>query len=144
MHRSFSAFTLSFYNSWWCAGTFKSAHPRFSSISLPPFIPSQINIPQIPPLTSTDATPPLFFPPKTEDERSIANRLELESKRTDADAPKTEEEAANKIDATLPAKLHGNEPSKGAKIDQQIREEEEEELRKKDEAKKQSKEDKKH
>lgn len=74
----------------------------------------------------------------TEDERSIANRLELEANRTDEDAPKTEEEAANKIDATLPARLHGNEPSKGAKIDQEIRDEEEEEIRKKDEAKAQA------
>lgn len=34
-------------------------------------------------------------------------------------------------DATLPARSHGNEPSKGAKIDQELKEEEEEYLRKK-------------
>ena len=44
-----------------------------------------------------------------------------------------------KKDATLPARAHGNEPSRGAKIDQELREEEEELLRKKDEAKAQSK-----
>jgi hypothetical protein len=37
-------------------------------------------------------------------------------------------------DATLPARSHGNEPSKGAKIDQMLKEEEEEELRRKGKA----------
>lgn len=34
-------------------------------------------------------------------------------------------------DATLPARAHGNEPSRGAKIDQELREEEEEYLARK-------------
>lgn len=36
----------------------------------------------------------------------------------------------SKKDSTLPAKMHGNEPSKGAKVDQQLQEEEEELLKK--------------
>jgi hypothetical protein len=43
----------------------------------------------------------------------------------------SEEARAAQIDATLPAKLHGNEPSKGAKIDQELKDEEEEYLRRK-------------
>jgi hypothetical protein len=39
-----------------------------------------------------------------------------------------------KQDATLPARAHGNEPSKGAKIDQELREEEEAELKAKGKA----------
>lgn len=42
-------------------------------------------------------------------------------------------------DPTSVARAHGNEPSKGAKIDKEIMDEEEEELRKKEEAKAQSK-----
>jgi hypothetical protein len=39
------------------------------------------------------------------------------------------------ISTTLPqATIHGNEPSKGAKIDKELREEEEEELRRKGKA----------
>ncbi|KAI4117034.1 MAG: hypothetical protein LQ345_002659 [Seirophora villosa] len=37
----------------------------------------------------------------------------------------------SQIDPTLPAKKHGNEPSKGAKIDAEIQQEEEEMLKKK-------------
>lgn len=39
-----------------------------------------------------------------------------------------------KKDPTLPAKMHGNEPSKGAKIDAQIEKEEQEELERKGKA----------
>ena len=39
-----------------------------------------------------------------------------------------------KKDPTLPAKMHGNEPSRGAKIDAQIQAEEGEELRRKGKA----------
>ena len=39
-----------------------------------------------------------------------------------------------KKDPTLPARMHGNEPSRGAKIDAQIQAEEEEELRRKGKA----------
>ncbi|KAG5983136.1 hypothetical protein E4U55_000722 [Claviceps digitariae] len=44
------------------------------------------------------------------------------------------ETAALKKDPTLPAKMHGNEPSRGAKIDAQIAAEEEEELKRKGKA----------
>lgn len=37
----------------------------------------------------------------------------------------------SKKDSTLPAKMHGNEPSKGAKIDQELQDEEQELLKKK-------------
>ena len=71
----------------------------------------------------------------TEDERSIANKLEREEKREKEDDEKlSEEDRARKIDATLPAKLHGNEPSKGAKLDQELREEEQAELERKGKA----------
>ncbi len=67
-----------------------------------------------------------------EDGRSIANRLEHETKHNeDEDAGLSKEDKLSKIDATLPALAHGNKPSRGAIIDQQIREEEEEELRRK-------------
>ncbi|KAJ4352420.1 uncharacterized protein N0V89_007768 [Didymosphaeria variabile] len=68
----------------------------------------------------------------SKDERSIANKLAREEKRENEDENKlSEEDRASKIDSTLPAKLHGNEPSKGAKIDQELKEEEEAELRRK-------------
>jgi hypothetical protein len=44
------------------------------------------------------------------------------------------DEKRRRQDATLPARAHGNEPSKGAKIDQEIREEEEAELKRKGKA----------
>ncbi|KAK3678143.1 hypothetical protein LTR78_002239 [Recurvomyces mirabilis] len=65
------------------------------------------------------------------DERSIANKLARESKREEEDGPLDVESIQYKKDATLPARSHGNEPSKGAKIDQELREEEEEILKKK-------------
>lgn len=66
------------------------------------------------------------------DERSIANKLERESRRDeDEEKAKSEEDQLRKKDATAPAISHGNEPSKGAKIDQELREEEEAELKKK-------------
>ncbi|KAB8298163.1 hypothetical protein EYC80_001914 [Monilinia laxa] len=61
----------------------------------------------------------------SKDERSIANKLAREEQREHEPVEMTREERAAKQDATLPAKLHGNEPSKGATIDQQLREEEE-------------------
>ena len=67
----------------------------------------------------------------TEDERSIANKLAREEKREHEAEPMSEEARASQIDSTLPAKLHGNEPSKGAKIDQELKDEEEEYLRQK-------------
>jgi hypothetical protein len=44
------------------------------------------------------------------------------------------DEQRRQKDATLPARAHGNEPSKGAKIDQELREEEEAELKRKGKA----------
>ncbi|KAK9773386.1 hypothetical protein AB5N19_02470 [Seiridium cardinale] len=67
----------------------------------------------------------------SKDERSIANRLAAEESKTDEDSPQTK---ALKEDPTLPAKLHGNEPSKGAKIDAEIQQEEEEYLKRKGKA----------
>ncbi|KAK3372006.1 hypothetical protein B0H63DRAFT_483554 [Podospora didyma] len=69
----------------------------------------------------------------TKDQRSIANRLaaaEAQSEPQD-----TKETALLKEDPTLPAKSHGNEPSRGAKIDAQIQAEEEELIKKMDEKK---------
>ncbi|QIW99085.1 hypothetical protein AMS68_004603 [Peltaster fructicola] len=63
------------------------------------------------------------------DERSIANRLAREEKRGEGED--TLEVQQLKEDPTLPARAHGNEPSKGAKIDKEIQEEEEEILKKK-------------
>ncbi|KAH7395375.1 hypothetical protein DE146DRAFT_633696 [Phaeosphaeria sp. MPI-PUGE-AT-0046c] len=69
------------------------------------------------------------------DERSIANKLEREAKREKEDDEHLSlEDRQAKQDATLPARAHGNEPSKGAKIDQELREEEEAELKRKGKA----------
>ncbi|KAI0154195.1 hypothetical protein GGR57DRAFT_119589 [Xylariaceae sp. FL1272] len=73
-------------------------------------------------------------PNDSKDERSIANRLaneERKQKEGDEDSP---EVAASKRDPTLPAKLHGNEPSKGAKVDADLQAEEEEYLKRKGKA----------
>ncbi|KAI0531590.1 hypothetical protein GGR58DRAFT_508315 [Xylaria digitata] len=73
-------------------------------------------------------------PNDSKDERSIANRLaneERKLKHSEQDNPET---AASKKDPTLPAKPHGNEPSKGAKVDSSIQVEEEEYLRRKGKA----------
>lgn len=65
----------------------------------------------------------------SKDERSIANRLAAE------EANQGEEEdpeiTAMKKDPTAPARMHGNEPSRGAKIDAQILADEEAELERK-------------
>jgi hypothetical protein len=94
----------------------KALDSSTSSLSLPP------------------SPPPLLTPTPTEDERSIANKLEREEKREKEDEPMSLEDRQAKQDATLPARAHGNEPSKGAKIDQQLREEEEAELKAKGKA----------
>ncbi|CZT24987.1 uncharacterized protein RCC_10716 [Ramularia collo-cygni] len=68
------------------------------------------------------------------DERSIANRLaHAEKDGLDNESGKnlSEDDKLAQQDATAPAKAHGNKPSKGAEIDQQLREEEEELLKKK-------------
>lgn len=77
------------------------------------------------------------------DQRSIGNRLNAAEPQNDpsdtSGKVKSAETKAGEIDPTLPAKMHGNEPSKGAKIDKSIEDDEAEMLRKKDEAKAQSK-----
>lgn len=71
------------------------------------------------------------------DERSIANRLEAAGPQNDDESGKaTAEDKLAQEDPTAPARLHGNEPSKGAKIDAEIQAEEEAELAKKDAKKK--------
>lgn len=64
------------------------------------------------------------------DQRSIANRLAAEE-RKDEEPEDDKETALSKKDPTLPAKHHGNEPSKGAKIDAELQAEEEETINKK-------------
>ncbi|KAI4721633.1 hypothetical protein E4T48_02171 [Aureobasidium sp. EXF-10727] len=58
-----------------------------------------------------------------EDERTIANKLAREEKRENEPEEESLQTQQLKKDATLPAKSHGNEPSKGAKIDQELAEE---------------------
>ncbi|KAG6017817.1 hypothetical protein E4U43_008636 [Claviceps pusilla] len=87
-------------------------------------------------------------PSRLEDERSIANRLaaeevciptldllrQLTAGQMQGEPQDDAETAALKKDPTLPARMHGNEPSRGAKIDAQIAAEEEEELKRKGKA----------
>lgn len=67
---------------------------------------------------------PLTLLPATEDERSIANRLAAANDQNDpsegSGKKKTAEQIAGEHDPTLPARMHGNEPSRGAKIDKKI------------------------
>jgi len=67
----------------------------------------------------------------SKDSRTIANKLASKSQEDNEDDPKSIEKKLLDEDATAPARAHGNEPSRGAKIDQQIREEEDEYLRQK-------------
>ncbi|MCJ1305420.1 hypothetical protein MMC08_008234 [Hypocenomyce scalaris] len=67
----------------------------------------------------------------SKDQRSIANKLARETKRQGEPDDISEEAALSQKDPTLPARSHGNEPSKGAKIDAELQAEEEEELRRK-------------
>ncbi|PPQ90001.1 hypothetical protein CVT25_009641 [Psilocybe cyanescens] len=65
----------------------------------------------------------------SKDERSIANRLaaaEKNERLSDQHA-----DAKTVTDPLEPARAHGNEPSRGAKIDAELQREEEELLRKK-------------
>ncbi|KAK3363348.1 hypothetical protein B0T25DRAFT_562369 [Lasiosphaeria hispida] len=69
----------------------------------------------------------------SKDQRSIANRLAAAEK---AEEPKDDRETElHRKDPTLPAKSHGNEPSRGAKIDARIQAEEEELVKKMDDKK---------
>jgi hypothetical protein len=77
----------------------------------------------------------------TEDERSIANRLATAAPQNDDTSSKNldAESKAAQVDPTAPAKMHGNEPSRGAQIDKELMDEEAEIIRKMDEAKAQKK-----
>ncbi|EAA35763.2 hypothetical protein GE21DRAFT_781 [Neurospora crassa] len=66
----------------------------------------------------------------SKDERSIKNRLAA-AEAADDSHQDSRETQLHKKDPTLPAKDHGNEPSRGAKIDAEIQAEEEEILKKK-------------
>ncbi|OAA47009.1 hypothetical protein NOR_02645 [Metarhizium rileyi] len=65
------------------------------------------------------------------DERSISNRLAAEEKRRKQGETDDYETAMSKRDPTLPAKMHGNEPSKGAKIDAELAAEDEQRIKEK-------------
>ncbi|KAL2865167.1 uncharacterized protein BJX67DRAFT_189264 [Aspergillus lucknowensis] len=69
------------------------------------------------------------------DERSIGNRLAAQSKEADSSHHHNRdiqpEAELSKKDPLKPAKLHGNEPSKGAKIDKQLQEDDDQRLREK-------------
>ncbi|KAJ9644595.1 hypothetical protein H2201_000367 [Coniosporium apollinis] len=68
----------------------------------------------------------------SKDSRTIANKLARQEKRGDEEEDnKSEETKLYNKDPTLPARSHGNEPSKGAKIDKELQDEEEEILKKK-------------
>ncbi|KAE9963826.1 hypothetical protein EG328_011026 [Venturia inaequalis] len=67
----------------------------------------------------------------SKDERTIANKLAREEQRDQEGSEDSIETQRLKQDATLPAKAHGNKPSRGAEIDQELREEEEAILKKK-------------
>ncbi|CAM1501828.1 Fc.00g038120.m01.CDS01 [Cosmosporella sp. VM-42] len=69
----------------------------------------------------------------SKDQRSIANRLAAEEQRKETTGDDAETKQLKK-DPTLPAKMHGNEPSKGAKIDAELQAEDEERLRQKGKA----------
>ena len=73
-------------------------------------------------------------PLDSKDERSIANRLANEERKEKEGDQDTPEVAALKEDPTAPARMHGNEPSRGAKIDAEIQAEEEEYLKRKGKA----------
>ncbi|KAL8287616.1 hypothetical protein RQP46_003474 [Phenoliferia psychrophenolica] len=66
----------------------------------------------------------------SKDQRSIANKLAAEEAKEKAEAA----EDANKLRPTEIAESHGNKPSRGAKIDEQIENEEREELERKGKA----------
>ncbi|KAI5867635.1 hypothetical protein GGS23DRAFT_549253 [Durotheca rogersii] len=71
------------------------------------------------------------LPNDSKDQRSIANRLGNEERKLSRKEYEDPETRAAKKDPTLPATLHGNEPSKGAKVDAELQAEEEEYLKKK-------------
>jgi len=71
------------------------------------------------------------LPNDSKDSRTIANRLANEEQKSEHEDPLEE---AKRNDPTLAARLHGNKPSRGAKIDAQIQAEEQEYLERKGKA----------
>ncbi|KAI6247433.1 hypothetical protein HI914_04056 [Erysiphe necator] len=67
-------------------------------------------------------------------EGKVNSHLAMDSSHKRDKATESEETRLLKIDPTLPARMHGNEPSRGAKIDAQIQKEEKDELKKKGKA----------
>ncbi|CRG83851.1 hypothetical protein PISL3812_01207 [Talaromyces islandicus] len=71
-------------------------------------------------------------PNDSKDERSIANRLAREEQREQKHEQSVDQQAElSKKDPTLPAKVHGNNPSKGAQIDADLQAQDEQRLREK-------------
>lgn len=62
-----------------------------------------------------------------EDQRSIANRLAATEKEN-AEAKKYDSKSHDPTEAAV---MHGNEPSRGAKVDKMLQEEDEERMRQK-------------
>ncbi|RHZ51946.1 hypothetical protein CDV55_102118 [Aspergillus turcosus] len=67
----------------------------------------------------------------SKDERSIANKLASAEQHPNRKTPYENEAELSKKDPTAPATLHGNEPSKGAKIDKELQQDDEQRLREK-------------
>ncbi|KAK4232256.1 hypothetical protein QBC38DRAFT_463567 [Podospora fimiseda] len=67
----------------------------------------------------------------TKDSRSLANRAAAERQASDSPQESLETKLG-KMDPTLPAKMHGNKPSRGAQIDAELQAEDEAAIRKKD------------
>ncbi|EAQ89661.1 hypothetical protein CHGG_06280 [Chaetomium globosum CBS 148.51] len=65
------------------------------------------------------------------DQRSLSNRAAAEV--SDEQNEESRETSLHKQDPTLPAKVHGNEPSRGARIDAELQAEDEAALKKKGE-----------
>ncbi|KAL2169703.1 hypothetical protein VTG60DRAFT_5756 [Thermothelomyces hinnuleus] len=65
----------------------------------------------------------------SKDQRSLSNRAAAEGLSKQQE--ESHETSLHKKDPTLPAKVHGNEPSKGALIDAELQAEDEELMKKK-------------
>ena len=70
----------------------------------------------------------------SKDNQTIANKLAKEAVREKEGTEDSVETQRVKEDPTLPARAHGNEPSRGAKIDAAIEQEEQEYLERKGKA----------
>ncbi|GAB1311667.1 hypothetical protein MFIFM68171_01877 [Madurella fahalii] len=66
----------------------------------------------------------------SKDQRSLSNRAAAEKSSTQQTSESVET-SLHKKDPTLPAKAHGNEPSRGAQVDAEIQAEEDEIMKKK-------------